>query len=176
MSKKSAQPHVTHRQLGPSCRVSAFEPPGRAGEFHLFVEPENDGAFPDQLEELTRIYREALDTLGLSRQSGIFRRCFVSDAANQLDQVMASPLGLVGDGGEAAAVSCIQQPPLSGRKIAIWAYHLSDVAPADKAVVPMPGVGQHARTLAVDRGEHTLLWTTQLTGQPAGADESGPGR
>jgi enamine deaminase RidA (YjgF/YER057c/UK114 family) len=174
MGKRPAQPQVIHRQLGPSCRVSAFEPPARAGEFHLFVEPENDGAFADQLEELTRIYHEALETLGLSPQSGIFRRCFVSDAANQLDQVMASSLGLVGDGGEAAAVSCIQQPPLSGRKIAIWAYHLSDVVPADKTVIPTPDVGQYARTLAVDRGEHTLLWTTQLTGRPAGADACGP--
>jgi enamine deaminase RidA (YjgF/YER057c/UK114 family) len=175
MNKKSVHPQVIHRLLGPSCRVSVFEPPERAGEFHLFVEPESDGPFADQLEEVSRIYGDALDTLGLPPQSGIFRRCFVSDAANQLDQVMASPLGLGGDGGEAVAVSCIQQPPLSGRKIAIWGYHLSDVAAADKAVIPMPGVGQHARTLAVDRGEHTLLWTTQLTGQPAGVDDCGPG-
>jgi enamine deaminase RidA (YjgF/YER057c/UK114 family) len=175
MSKRSTRPHVARRQLGPSCRVSAFEAPGGAREFHLFVEPEHDGAFPDQLEELIRIYHEALNTLGLSARSGIFRRCFVSDAADQLDQVMTSPLGIVNDEGDAAAVSCIQQPPLSGRKIAIWAYHVSDVTPADKTVIPMPEVGPYARTLAVDRGEHTLLWTTQLTGRPARADDCGPG-
>jgi enamine deaminase RidA (YjgF/YER057c/UK114 family) len=175
MSRTYAPPEVVHRQLGHSCRVSTFEPPGRAGEFHLFVEPEHDGAFADQLEELTRIYHEALATLGLSRQSVIFRRCFVSDAANQLDHVMDSPLGLVDDGDEVAAVSCVQQPPLSGRKIAMWAYHLSDVAPADKSVIPMPEAGPHARTLAVNRGEHTLLWTSQLTGRPVDDEALAPG-
>jgi enamine deaminase RidA (YjgF/YER057c/UK114 family) len=131
--------------------------------------------FADQLDELTRIYHDSLSALGLSRHSAVFRRCFVSDAANQLDAVMASPLGPADEPAEAAAVSCVQQPPLSGRKLALWAYHLGDVAPENKSVLPMPGAGPHARTLAVDRGEHTLLWTSQLTGRPADGERPGPG-
>ena len=103
MSQRSTRPQVTCRQLGPSCRISTFERTGGAREVHLFVEPERDGAFADQLEELIRIYRKALGTLGLSAQSGIFRRCFVSDAANHavvvLDRASGAELLRFGEKG-----------------------------------------------------------------------------
>ncbi|MCP3916988.1 MAG: hypothetical protein GY711_15675, partial [bacterium] len=175
MSRHAARPQVNHAQLGPSCRVSSFEVPGGAGEFHLVLEPEHDGSFDEQLEEAIRTYHRALESLGLERHSAVFRRCFVSDAANQLDQVMASPLGLGVPDSEAAAVSCIQQPPVSGRKLAVWAYHIGDIQPEDKSVLPMRQAGPHARTLVVRRGQHSMLWTSQFTGAPASGEDASSG-
>jgi len=175
MSSRAARSDLVHRQAEPSCRVSSFEPPGAAAEYHLFLEPERDGSFEEQLEEATGIYYRVLESLGLERHSAVFRRCFISDAANQLDRIMASALGHGVPEGEAAAVSCIQQPPVSGRKLAVWAYHIGDVGPADKSVLEMPEGGPHARTLVVRRGEHSMLWTSQLTGAPLSGEGAIPG-
>ena len=93
MTIEQTRPRVVCRHLANSCRSSVFGPPGGAQEVHLFVEPEHDGPFEDQLAEVIDLYHGALVTLGLSRRTAVFRRSFVSDAANQLDAVMSSPLG-----------------------------------------------------------------------------------
>jgi enamine deaminase RidA (YjgF/YER057c/UK114 family) len=167
---------VNHTTLGAGCRLASFKPVRDAGaeEVHLFIEPTHDGSFESQLADVTRQYHAALDRLKLSRQSAVFRRCFVSDAAEQQELVMASPLGLAVPDAESAAVSCIQQPPLSGKHINLWAYHLSDVTAADKSVMPMPGGGLHARTLVVQRQDRRLLWTGQMTGDPPASETANP--
>jgi enamine deaminase RidA (YjgF/YER057c/UK114 family) len=154
---------VVREQPSPTCRISRFGPSAQAEEIHLFVQPQRDGCFEDQLEQVTAQYHAALDSLDLPRHTALFRRCFLSDAANQLHAVMASPLGLGVPTAEAAAVSCIEQPPLSFRKIALLAYHVRDVEPEAKSFFEIPEAGRYARTLAVKRPERTLLWTTQMT-------------
>lgn len=157
---------LIRKQHGPTCRSSSFRPARGAEEVHLFIEPERDGSFEDQLEQVVAAYHAALESLNLPRQTAVFRRCLISDAANQLDRIMASPLGLGVPPGEEAAVSCIEQPPLHDRKLALLAYHVSDVRPEHKTLESMPGAGQYARTLCLRRGERTYLWTTQMTGAP----------
>jgi enamine deaminase RidA (YjgF/YER057c/UK114 family) len=93
----------------------------------------------------------------------VFRRCFLSDASNQIHDVMASALGFGGSPAEAAAVSCVEQPPLYYRKIALLAYHVRGVEPNEKSMLEIPEAGRYARTLALKRPGRTLLWTTQMT-------------
>jgi enamine deaminase RidA (YjgF/YER057c/UK114 family) len=76
---------------------------------------------------------------------------------------MQSALGHGVSASESAAVSCIEQPPLCHRKIALLAYHVRDVQPDAKSVLEIPEAGRYARTLALKRPKRTLLWTAQMT-------------
>ncbi|HEY5656814.1 MAG TPA: Rid family hydrolase [Myxococcota bacterium] len=154
---------ILREQYSPTCRISRFGSLDRAEEVHLLVQPHADGSFEEQLEQVTTQYHAALESLGLPRHTAVFRRCFVSDAANQLPGVMASALGLGVPPAEAAAVSCIEQPPLCYRKVALLAYHVRDVEPGAKTVLELPEAGRYARTLALKRPQRTLLWTAQMT-------------
>jgi enamine deaminase RidA (YjgF/YER057c/UK114 family) len=165
------QPRVVREQHSPTCRISRFGPPDRAEEVHLFIEPHSDGSFEEQLGQVVAQYHRALESLDLARHTGVFRRCFLSDAANQLETVVASPLGLAVPPAEAAAVSCIEQPPLCYRKIALLAYHIRDVEPEAKSLIAIPGAGPYARTLVLERPERTLLWTAQMNAQAQGTCE-----
>ncbi len=154
---------VVREQLSPTCRISRFGPRDQSEEVHLFVEPYEDGSFEHQLEQVTSQYHAALESLDLPRHTAVFRRCFLSDAANQVHSVMASALGFGVSPAEAAAVSCIEQPPLYCRKLALLAYHVRGVEPDQKSLLEIPEAGRYARTLALERPQRTLLWTTQMT-------------
>ena len=73
----------------------------------------------------------------------VFKRYFVSDAAN-----FAQTVREIDDCGD-CAVSIIEQPPLTGAKIALWAYLQTNIR-------------QHKTPgglFAVDSGNHVHLWT-----------------
>ncbi len=74
-----------------------------------------------QLEALLRAYAELLSWAG-SNALPVFKRYFLSDAANQANLLLSheidDPMG---------ALSVIQQPPLDGTKIALWVYILRGV-------------------------------------------------
>ena len=163
---KCGHQRIAHDQYSPTCRVSRFEQGGRSEEIHLLIEPPEDGCLEEQVEQVVTQYHDALQSLDLPRHTAVFRRCFLSDAANQLDAVMASPLGIAVPTSEAAAISCIEQPPVSNRKLALLAYHIRDVEPDAKTFKPIPNAGPYARALMVERPERTLLWSTQMAAQP----------
>jgi enamine deaminase RidA (YjgF/YER057c/UK114 family) len=129
---------------------------GRSGSAeHTIAIAAPDGlSLPRQLDAIERCYAEALQTLRLPPQSAIFRRVYVSDAANQDALVRQS--SLCGEPDDSpVAVSLVQQPPLPGGKVALLAYHLeSPTALAKHRVAP-----GHMR---VDRGGLSHLWSTQL--------------
>ena len=86
--------------------------------------------FEQQLESLRAAYSHLLKLFVTPSPSGeleggchcVFRRYFLSDASNQQAALMATeiedPIG---------EVSVIQQPPLDGTKVALWAYIMTNV-------------------------------------------------
>ena len=99
-SASPARARVRREQLNPTCRSARFAKPGGCEEVWLFLTPDLDGSFQDQLDRTVACYHEALAAAGLSRESAVFRRVFVSDATHQLEAVMASPLGHGGTGAD----------------------------------------------------------------------------
>lgn len=96
--------------------------PGVA-EFHvmLHVEARAD-CFGQQLE---RLYQAELRLLNEPRLEGarpVFKRYFLSDAANQQPIIEAHRSAAVAN----VAISMIQQPPLDGSKVALWMYLVKD--------------------------------------------------
>jgi enamine deaminase RidA (YjgF/YER057c/UK114 family) len=142
---------------GANVHVSSLAPAGGAKELHLTVAPQAAGTFVEQLRSLEAGYALALRELGLQDESAVFRRVFLSDAANQAAVVRASRLAAPPD-GDPIAVSIVQQPPLPDCKIALWAHHVCDAAPLKKERIE-GGV-------ALRRGPRTHLW---LAGLPSHA-------
>ena len=131
-------------------------------EHYIAIEPPQGLSFARQIDAAAQLYAEALQTLRLAPDSGVFRRLYVSDAANQAALVRDSslcrePLD------SPVAVSLVQQPPLSGAKLAMLAYHLEPAVPVQKTQVA-PG------HVLLEKGELGHLWSTQLcsaqTGHP----------
>lgn len=125
-------------ELGVEARVSTFRPERGIAEHHAMLECLDERMpFAQQLASM----REATERLGgmFPNARPVFARYFVSDAANQ-----ASGLA---DGWE-CAVSVVQQPPLSGAKLALWIYYQEDVD-----VSPLGGC-----MYAVAHGGYRHLW------------------
>ena len=74
--------------------------------------------FAQQLEAVMNAYNGLLDRL--SDTQAVFKRYFLSDAANQADDIVLADM-------TDCAKSIIQQAPLDGTKVALWVYLMSGV-------------------------------------------------
>ena len=75
--------------------------------------------YAKQLEALLNAYNQLLETK-LQGAHAVFKRYFLSDAANQQDEVIIADI-------TDCAKSIIQQAPLDGTKIALWCYLMTGV-------------------------------------------------
>lgn len=147
---------MTNDQFRISCdddtrvRVSRFDAgSARLEEIHLCIEAPSLGSFSEQLNGVERGYARALQQLSLDPASAIFRRVFLSDAANQSEYVEASAT-LGRNAAHTVALSIIEQPPLEGRRIVVWAYHVRAQAPLTKRTLP--------HGIALEHNGYSHLW------------------
>ncbi len=70
--------------------------------------------YDEQLEAVQEAYHRLRET-ELCGAVSVFKRYFLSDAANQADKLLAAETS-------DCALSVIEQPPLNGTKIALWVY------------------------------------------------------
>jgi len=123
-------------------------------EHIITVEAPGDISLPSQIDTIAQRYAEALQALRLSPETAVFRRIYLSDAANQAALVQHSSL-CQEPFDSPVAVSIVQQPPLPGGKVALLAYHLESPGPVTKRFVA-PG------HVLVENGALSHLWSTQL--------------
>lgn len=98
-----------------------FSTDSEVKEFHVLIHTEGGRRpFIQQLENVLDAYKQLLDT-ELKGATAVFKRYFLSDAANQADEV------LVADSNDCAK-SIIEQTPLDGSKIALWVYLMTNVS------------------------------------------------
>lgn len=89
-------------------------------EYHVMIHASSaDLTFQQQLEAVMGAYTQLIENQCKGAQA-VFKRYFLSDAANQADEV------IIGDVTDCAK-SVIQQAPLDGTKIALWAYLMTNV-------------------------------------------------
>lgn len=94
--------------------VSFFQPHGGVGEWHVMMHAEPCGeGFTEQYGRLESAVRLLLATEAMNGARPVFKRYFLSDSTNQRP--------LMHDEKD-CTVSCIQQPPLDGSKVALWIY------------------------------------------------------
>jgi enamine deaminase RidA (YjgF/YER057c/UK114 family) len=123
-------------------------------EHYITIEAPGDISLPRQIDTIAQRYAEALQALRLPPETAVFRRIYLSDAANQAALVQHSSL-CQEPFDSPVAVSLVQQPPLPGGKVALLAYHLESPGPVTKRFVA-PG------HVLVENGGLGHLWSTQL--------------
>lgn len=106
--------------------IFEFEGDNGVNEYYCLYAPRNNSwTFEEQVSMMLSVADEIQDSGFYGHAKGIkdakpcFKRYFLSDAANQVDILK----GFTGE--EDCAVSYIQQPPLSGAKIAMWVYYMT---------------------------------------------------
>ena len=105
-----------------SVRIYGFDNGTEVSEFHVIISVKNQ--LLTYTEQLTSVM-EAFSSIRKTELNGaetVFKRYFLSDAANQGDELMNWELE-----APTCALSVIQQGPLNGTKIALWAYLLTGV-------------------------------------------------
>lgn len=101
--------------------VHAFAEAGQVKEYHVMLHATDSmDTFQQQLDAILDAYQSIISQT-LPETVAVFKRYFLSDAANQADDVIAADTS-------DCAKSIIQQAPLDGTKISLWAYLMTGVS------------------------------------------------
>ena len=102
--------------------INSFQAEGGVSEHHLMIHvTEAKLSFAEQLKALFEAYDSVL-TNQLQGARSVFKRYFLSDAANQANTLLA-----MSTEGAECAVSVVQQAPLNGTNVALWCYLIDGV-------------------------------------------------
>jgi enamine deaminase RidA (YjgF/YER057c/UK114 family) len=123
-------------------------------EYNISIVPPAHFSLDDQIAYVQSAYAEAAKSLGLGRETAIFRRLFLSDVMNQAAIVRNSEL-VAEDDDNPVAVSIVQQPPFPGAKVALLAYHIVTKGQLSKKRFTMKHV-------LVKKNGKRHLWSTRL--------------
>lgn len=143
---------------GSMAEISKFEVEGGVTEYHVMVHATRpEQSFQEQLDAVLNAYYNLIDTK-LKGASSVIKRYFLSDAANQYDTLLASV-----PEAPACACSVVEQAPLNGTKVALWAYLLTDI-----------GAGSFNEELyRVQHGAYTHLWGgTSVSHAPSSEEQT----
>ena len=102
--------------------ISCFDNGTEVTEYHVMLHV-SDGSLPyrEQLAAIDQAYTKLLRE-DLPGAKTVFKRYFLSDAYNQADAILAMECDYAD-----YALSIIEQAPLDGTKIAVWAYLQTNV-------------------------------------------------
>ena len=99
--------------------IFSFDNGTEVKEYHAMIHVDTPRLpFAKQLDAILNAYNQLLEELPGTQ--AVFKRYFLSDAANQQDEVVVADI-------TDCAKSIIQQPPLDGTKIALWVYLMTGV-------------------------------------------------
>lgn len=105
-----------------STQLFRYEPTSGVAEYHAILRITNPRlTYTEQVDQLQEAYTQLLST-ELPGAVAVFKRFFLSDAANQANHLQATLLE-----HSDCALSIVEQPPLDGTKIALWVYLLKGV-------------------------------------------------
>lgn len=124
--------------------VFSFTGEGPVKEYHVMFHVTNPLLnFHEQLSALDAAH-EQLCREHLDEAHTVFQRYFVSDAANQADEITSAAIECSDN-----AISVVQQAPLDGTKVAMWCYMMTDVLPC----------ASESGLYAVEHGAFRHLWS-----------------
>lgn len=134
-----------YTDLSVEVHISEFASETERKEFQIMLSV-NDSmlTFEEQYRRILEAYIKVVKEELPDNSVAVFRRYFLSDAANQSDLVMDWECE-----NADAALSIVQQPPLNGTKIAMWTYLQTGVS-AERLKNGM---------LKVSFGDYTHYWT-----------------
>lgn len=146
------------RGEGSMAEISKFEVEGGVTEYHVMVHATRpEQSFQEQLDAVLNAYYNLINT-ELKGASSVIKRYFLSDAANQYNTLLASV-----PEAPACACSVVEQAPLNGTKVALWAYLQTEI-----------GAGSFNEGLyRVKHGAYTHLWGgTSVSHAPSSEEQT----
>lgn len=112
-------------------------------EAHIMLHATNAmQTFQEQLEAISEAFAQIRNN-ELRGYDAVFKRYYLSDAANQSDDLYAATIE-----NSDCAMSVIEQPPLDGTKVALWIYLLTGMQP----------VSSNSGLYVVKHGNFKHLW------------------
>ena len=100
-----------------SKEIFRYEVAEGVSEYHVMLHVTNPRlTYTEQVDALLEAYHEMLEG-DLKGAVAVFKRFFISDAANQADYLLAIHAEQSG-----CTLSIVEQPPLDGTKVALWVY------------------------------------------------------
>jgi len=112
---------ILNKETSTEIQISSFLKAGRPSEYMFIIKPVNNkDTFEKQIENIISTFR-ILKKDEAPEAEIVFVRIFLSDAVNQAELVQSYFKS------SEFAVSVVEQPPLNGSKISIWAYLQTDV-------------------------------------------------
>jgi len=147
--------------IGKYVKGSSFSFPGGATEYYFMFDSKSDISFEHELNNIYDTYKEAMAECGLSEDTIVFTRLYISDIANQKDMLRDSKIFKALKSG---AVSVIQQCPVYGGDVKIIMYHIKqDGRKLDKEIFNYNE--ERHRNGALIRGKnYDFLWVANFYG------------
>ena len=100
-----------------SIEIFKYEVPEGVSEYHAMLRVTNPRlTYHEQVERLLDAYDRMMQN-ELAGAVAVFKRCFLSDAANQADYLRARHAERM-----EGPLSIVEQAPLDGTKLALWVY------------------------------------------------------
>ena len=148
--------------LGDYVKASSFGLPGGAKEYYFTIDSKEDISFTHELNNIYDTYIMAMQECGLSEDTLVFSRFYISDIANQKDLLRHSKIFEVLSRG--GAVSVIQQCPVYGGDVKLLMYHVKkDDTHLDKEILTFDD--ENRRNGAIIHGSnYDLLWAANFYG------------
>ena len=133
--------------------IFSFERKEGIKEYHAILHvTDNKKTFNQQLDALMNAYQQLMGN-ELKGAVSVFKRYFLSDSANQADEVAAADTS-------DCAKSLVEQAPLDGTKIALWVYLMTDV---ETRVLP-------SELFEVRHGQYRHLWNASAHNMAANSE------
>jgi enamine deaminase RidA (YjgF/YER057c/UK114 family) len=125
-----------------AARLSKFCPTNAVAEYHAMIQLNNTHVkAEEQFRNIEAAIARVKNSLG-DNMNCVFKRYFVSDAVNQRDFLHRN---------DNTAVSIVEQAPLNGNKVSVWAYFVQDCS-----------VYEDSGTYIMKRSAYKHLYNTQL--------------
>ena len=151
----------TFFSLSKHSKASSFKTPEGAEEIYLTIKTEEETSFDQELISLHDSYMDAAEKCGLTEDTLIFSRFYLTDIANQKATLRESDIFKVLQDG---AVSIIQQCPAFGGDVCLLVYHIKKDGTAFKKEVCTYD-SENRRNGSIIYGSHyDLLWIANFYG------------
>ena len=145
-------PHaISHQTLGSvNVRLAKFSTGTDVDEYQLALSIDDEAAHLSYAEQLRQLCVAFETVRQQTKANPVFKRYFISDAANQTTLLMNYELAYTD-----YELSVIEQPPANGTKVALWCYLMTNVN--TKANV--------SGLYEVQHGSYRHLWSANNTAQ-----------
>ena len=144
---------------------SSFGSGNETREHFVVVGPQAVGTFSDQVADIFGRYRVELKRMEVSIGSAVTATVFLSDSANQEDELRQHPAfrRLAATG---AAITVIEQPPIRPDgtigKIGLFAYHVVRSEPEIRTPIHIPGTKAGAVGLRIEANGYRFTYLANM--------------